>query len=238
MPVHRLGQDKVDYELQLALKLSVEDAFCVPDMSRIVPLPASDETRHQSSAESSNDGACESASAMPAPRSPLARNSLEVTGHGSTQAKSARPPETETDGSSATPALQAASSISARDTKKKQKRFEDDSANSPAQQVIQVKPASGRVAKRRTIDDSDEEEQGVGSASVTSHRGLVSKGGCAERADKIPLLNSPNKGKSGEESDTIPDSEGEDNEQRIQGMGQQSPCIAKKILGLPRRKGV
>ena len=67
LPVDRLGQDKVDYELELALKLSAQDAN---RMSRVVNLPVSDET-HQS-AERSNEAACDGSSEISGPRSPSA----------------------------------------------------------------------------------------------------------------------------------------------------------------------
>ena len=212
LPVDRLGQDKVDYDLELALKLSAEDAN---RMSRIVNLPVSDET-HQS-AERSHEAACDSSSEISVPRSPSARDSLGKVGEEDNSDKSTLPPALSapgTDKSSATPALQTASAVSARDTKKKQKRFPDEgkSAHAAMQESptsVKAKQAPSRTAKRRTIDDSDEDEQEAAKSRGPPRDALTKAEG------------------SGAEPDSIPDSEGEGNEQAIQGPGEQ--CVERPM---------
>ena len=229
--MQRLGQEEeVDYELQLALKLSVKE-------SKAEPLPASDQNTRQSaqreladvgsssSVPSSGEGG---SPALPAPKSPTVKDGPQLADEAP-----AAPSIATTDKTSATPAL-AASAVSARDTKKKEKRFQPDSSSdatphelesSAPSSGVKVKPINRKAPRRKVIDDSeDEEEQATNSgpthpAANSSNQGAFApsnRGECKEMAEEIHPLDAHHKRQnSALESDTIPDSEDEGSEQQV-----------------------
>jgi hypothetical protein len=236
--VQRLGhEEEVDYDLQLALKLSVEE-------SKTEPLPASDQKPRQSAQrEGAGDVTCSSelqasvpssgaggSPAVQAHQSPTAQHRPQLAKEAPAASSVATAGKT-----SATPAL-FASAVSARDTKKKEKRFQpESSSNAPPQPALEssapssgvkVKSISGKAPRRRVIDDSeDEEEQATNSgpshpAANSSNQGAFAppnRGECKEMADEIhPFDALHKKQNSALESDTIPDSEDEDREQQVE----------------------